>query len=83
MDENLEPKDELISVKAMVVKTKNSTYRIGEADENGEREVSRDEKPLDFKRCKVTVLKIGEEMELECVDPQYPAWFTTTVFSIE
>lgn len=69
---------------ALVVKTLNSTYRLGVADDNGGRSVSRDEKPLNFTRCRVTNLAVGKDMDLKCLDGPHPrVWYTTTVLSIE
>ncbi len=69
-----------IPTKAIIVTTKNSTYRFGEANEKGERTVSRDEKPLNSTRCRIVFLALGKDMELECLDgPLY----TTSVRSIK
>ncbi len=46
----------------MLVKTRYSTYRLGPADENGERDITRDGKALPYKRCIVTFLFLGKEM---------------------
>lgn len=72
-----------IPIKAVVVSTKNSVYRFGEADQKGERSVSQEGKPLDFSRCRIISLGIGEEMELECLDGPHPGWYTTAIRSIE
>lgn len=71
-----------VSSGAIIVKTKNSTYRFGEVNQRGERTVSRDEKPLDFSLCKIVYLEIGEGMELACFNSNHPAWYTTDVLSI-
>ena len=47
---------------SIVVITENSTYRFGPEDKKGVRTVSRDEKPLKVKRCKILSLAVGEEM---------------------
>lgn len=65
-----------------IVKTGNSVYRFGR-DEGGERNVSRDRKPLDFSRCKITKLIIGDEMVLERLDDSGFELATTAVLSIE
>lgn len=65
-----------------IVKTRNSVYRFGK-DEGGERNVSRDRKPLDFSRCKITKLIIGDEMVLEHLDDSGLELATTAVLSIE
>lgn len=44
-----------IPKKAIMVATQNSVYRFGKADENGERTIFRDERPLDFSRCKYSL----------------------------
>ena len=68
---------------ATVVRTSNSVYRFGEADDKGERTVSRDESPLGFTRCKIVLLAVNERMELECLDGPDAPWSTTSVSSIE
>jgi hypothetical protein len=65
-----------------IVKTRNSIYRFSK-DEGGKRNVSRDKKPLDFSRCKITKLIIGDEMVLERLDDSGFELATTTVLSIE
>ena len=72
-----------ITAKAMIVTTQNSVYRLGEANLQGERTVSRDAKQLDFSRCRIISLGIGEEMEIVCLDGNHPAWYTTSVTSIK
>lgn len=67
----------------ITVKTSNSIYRFGEADNNGRCSISRDERPLDFSVCRITNLAVGQSMELECLDGTHPGWYTSTVLSIE
>jgi len=66
-----------------VVKTENSTYRFGKREKGGIRSVSRDEKSLSHKRCKITRLVLGEDMELVWADDPENGWGTTAVRSIE
>ena len=68
---------------AFVVITKNSAYRLGKADSNGERSVSRDARHLKFTKCKVIDLMAGDSMQLQCLDGPYCYWHTSTVDSIE
>lgn len=72
-----------ISAKAFVVKTLNSVYRFGKADKTGARTVSRDNELLDFTRCKIKLLEVGQGMELDCLDGSHPHWYTSTVRLIE
>lgn len=78
-----ESKKAEISPRAIAVTTRNSVYRFGEANQKGERTVSRDGNPLDFTRCRIVFLNIGDDMELECLDGPHPEWHTTRVFSIK
>ena len=71
-----------IPTKAITVITKNSTYRLGEVNEKGERTISRDEKPLNFTRCRIIFLALGKDMEFDCLDGLPPKWYTTSVRSI-
>ncbi|UZE92996.1 MAG: hypothetical protein IB617_02445 [Candidatus Nealsonbacteria bacterium] len=75
-------KEQEIPNGSFIVKTRNSVYRFGK-DEEGERNVSRDRKPLDFSRCKITKLIIGDEMVLERLDDSGLELATTPVLSIE
>lgn len=68
---------------AIVVKTKNSTYRLGSPDERKVRTVSRDEQPLDFTQCQISWLKVGDTMLLKCFDGSHFSWDTTEVISVE
>jgi hypothetical protein len=61
-------KEMKIPKKAIVVRTVNSVYKFGEADEQGERNVTRDGNPLEFSRCRITFLAIGKGMELLRLD---------------
>jgi hypothetical protein len=72
-----------IPAKAITVTTRNSVYRFGEANQSRERTVSRDKKPLDFTRCKIVRLAIGQSMELRCSDGTHPNLYTSDVISIE
>lgn len=76
-------KDTRIPTKVFVVKTRNSVYRFGKADKNGARTVSRDNKSLNFTRCKIAILAIEQEMKLDCLDGSSPNWYTTIVRAIE
>jgi len=76
-------KTKKVLVNVMIVKTRNSTYRIWGTNKNGERSISRDEKPLDFNRCKIRFLEIGKDMELDCIGASHPHWYTSEVVSIE
>lgn len=79
MPENLEPK---LRDKTIVVITRNSTYRFGPADENGERTISRDGKPLKHTSCKIEYLAVGEELLAEWLDGSGLGLRTTTVQSV-
>lgn len=68
---------------AFVVRTRRSIYRFGRVDEDEGRAVSRDGEPLDFTRCRITFLSVGQGMELECLDGSHPHWYTSNVQSIE
>ncbi len=68
---------------AIVVKTRKSTYRLGPADADGMRTVSRDEKPLEFSRCTVAHLAEGQTMVLRPPDHETRGeWHTTPVQTI-
>lgn len=72
-----------IPTTSFVVVTINSTYRLGEADEDGGRSISKDGGHLDFTRCRVIDLKVGARMNVECLDGPYPpGWSTSPVKSI-
>lgn len=71
-----------IPAKVITVNTENSVYRFGEANQKGERTVSRDGRPLDFTRCRIVSLAVGDNMELSCLDGPHPEWHTTVVCSI-
>lgn len=77
------PKITEIPTKAITVITENSVYRFGKANQRGERNVSRDKKPLDFVRCRIISLAVGGDMELRCFDSSHPGWYTTPVRLIE
>lgn len=68
---------------AIVVRTANSVYRFGEAEADGSRTVSRDDRPLDFSCCTIFQLAVGEGMELKCHDAPHPRWYTTSVALVE
>ena len=69
---------------AIIVKTKNSTYRLGASDEEMARTISRDEKPLYFTKCEILSLKVGSSMVLTAyTDGKHGNWYTTKVLSIE
>ena len=50
-----------------VVRTANSTYRLGRPTPDGRRQVSRDGKFLRFKECRIICLAEGERMILEII----------------
>ena len=75
-------KNQEIPQGSFVAKTRNSTYRFKE-NEKGERAVSRDKKPLDFSRCKITKLIVGSSMVLERLDDSGFEWVTSAIISIE
>jgi len=72
-----------VSPEPLTVTTRNSIYRFGESNQKGERAVFRDGNRLDFTRCRIISLKIGDGMELECLDGPHPEWYTTCVLSIK
>jgi len=76
-------KEEEIPNKAITVSTRNSVYRLGEAGQDGERTISRDKEQLDFTRCRIIYLQLGQSMELSCSDGPHPNWYTSGVISIE
>lgn len=75
-----------------IVKTMNSTYKFGRANENGKRSIERlstNEKhtqPLGFTRCKMLYLALGGHMELLCIDGsanfRLHGWHTSIVHSV-
>jgi hypothetical protein len=72
-----------IPASALVVKTVNSVYRLGPAPGSGDRTITRDQRPLLFKLCRVTTLKVGQAMELLRLDVNtHVPWRTTIVRSI-
>ena len=78
--ENVEPK---LRDKAIVVTTRNSTYRFGPADENGERTISRDKNPLKHTcKCKIEYLAVGEELLADWLDGSGLGLRTTSVQSV-
>lgn len=52
----------------LVVRTRNSTYRLGPENDSGERTISRDNTQLSFTRCKIISLKAGLSMILTILD---------------
>ena len=68
---------------AFLVITKNSAYRLGKADSNGVRSISRDARHLEFTKCKVLDLMVGDRMQLQCLDGPYQYWHTSIVEFIE
>lgn len=75
--------EDCIPKKAFVVKTRNSVYRFGKADMEDARSVSRDDRPLDFTRCRIAFLEFGGRMTLDCLDGPHQHWYTSTVRVIE
>lgn len=73
------PKVIEIPTEAITVITENSVYRFGKANQKRERTVFREEKPLDFVRCRIISLAVGEDMELRCFDSSHLGWYTTPV----
>ena len=72
-----------ISKKTMTVQTTNSTYRFGEADENGVRSISRVGKSFPVDRCRILGLYKGKGMIFESADPKIvKKWTSTEVKSI-
>lgn len=70
---------------AFVVKTRNSTYRLGEVDQSGGRAISKDDDELDFSRCIVVFLAKGKRMmcrPLDCRDQTTEEFSTSSVQSI-
>lgn len=52
----------------MIVKTGNSTYIIGPANENGERTMSKEGEALPFQKCRIISLAKGEVMKYSVLD---------------
>jgi len=73
-----------IPPEAIAVRTANSAYRFGAADEQGKRKVERENNPLPFKACKIIFLAVGKEMVLDHGGTVMKGWFwyTTPVQSI-
>lgn len=69
--------------KAFVARTENSVYRFGKANRKRERDVSRDERPLDFTRCIIRSCTVLNDMVIQCLDGPHENWYTTHVLSIE
>ncbi len=74
-----------IPTKALIVRTVNSVYRLAQADSIGERSITRDKRPLEFTKCKVLDLMIGDQMQLQCFDGPYQEYgfHTSVVVAIE
>ena len=74
-----------VPAKAFVVRTRNSVYRLGKANSTGERSITRDGRPLEFIKCKVLDLMIGDQMQLQCLDGPYQedGFHTSTIVAIE
>ena len=67
----------------LTVKTGNSIYRFGAADEKGERIVTSDNLGFGFTRCIIDYLSIGKSMRIYQPDNPENNWTTTPVLSIE
>jgi len=76
-EENKKP----TSTQPFKVITWNSTYIFGAADEKGERDISRQEKPLEFNRGKILDLALGFDMTFQ--HTKTDVWETTPVIAIE
>jgi hypothetical protein len=63
------------------VVTWNSTYIFGVADEKGERDISRKEKPLEFNHGRILHLALGFDMTFQ--HTKIDVWETTPVIAIE
>jgi hypothetical protein len=68
--------------KEFTVRTRNSTYHFGRANQKGERKISKVEGPLEFSRGRIEFLAIGERMEVQVIKGPHPMWYTSTVKSI-
>jgi hypothetical protein len=82
----LSPSEEMqrtIPKQALVVVTENSTYRFGKAGGKGERTVSRDDRPLDFKRCVIVYLANEKGIQLKPLGGSREVWFTSIVREIQ
>lgn len=76
-----------------VVKTRNSAYQFGRANKKGERLIKRlstneeNVQPLEFTRCKILNLAIGDQMQVKCLNgPENLrrwGWHTSVVKSVE
>ncbi|OYV63853.1 MAG: hypothetical protein B7X03_00240 [Parcubacteria group bacterium 21-58-10] len=67
--------------RAIVVKTRNSVYRLGKAERDGTRTIVRDDRPLGFSTVKISFLKIGRSMLVDMLDGSQ--WKTSSVLSVE
>ncbi len=81
-----------ISRRPFIVRTRNSTYKLGWANKKGERSIKRlstneqHVRPLEFTRCRVTELIIGGQMQVIYLDgPENRRgwWHTSIVYSVE
>lgn len=78
---------------AFIVKTRNSIYRFGRANKKGARSIKRistNQKhnlPLEFSKCVVLDLAIGEQMQVRCLNGpkhfQEGGWHTSIVLNVE
>lgn len=73
----------IITSEPLVVETESSVYRIGPADDNGERDIIREPNPLPFTRCRITFLLARKPMVFVPInfDSGEP-WGTSDVRSI-
>jgi hypothetical protein len=74
--------------KALVVNTRFSIWSFGEADKSGMRTMSRkdkngEDKPLDFKTCRINFLQEESRMELDDLDGSNASISSSIVDSIE
>ena len=78
------PKSECREIKtpkgSLVVKTRNSTYLLGEEDLEGFRSIKRKEKELSFSSCKIERLVKGAGMILS---HDAGHWYTSTVVQVQ
>ena len=73
----------IIASGAKVVRTKDSTYRIGAADSDGIRSIAEEEKPLAYTRCWVVFLLQGQPMKFIVADGESSGQARATTSEVE
>ena len=70
----------IISKKSLIIKTRNSTYLLGEEGPKGSRTIKRKEKALSFSSCKIDFLVKGLGMTLS---HSREFWYTSKVIHVQ